>query len=182
MRSLFNLGFIRKWRQGHRDPFTSRSQRLNHHARSLRAAIRQLERSQETGPRIKRSVAPGDSPKVRIQEGKEQASTALNPGQPRRIRQSSKNQQGGHYNAMGLRKWDPAGWLGQRLISMRRSQSRQAKDQATASPKAATGVFQPAPRVSTLLRRERRLARNRFLFMFFLLLALLSAILFMLRP
>ena len=89
---------------------------------------------------------------------------------------------GAHYNAMGLRKLDPAAWIRHHWTTFKKPMEGIGSTENTTVDDQDTLGRLSYSRSSMLLRRERRMARNRFLFMFFAFLALLSAILFFMRP
>ena len=79
-------------------------------------------------------------------------------------------------------KLDPAAWIRHHWTTFKKPMEGIGSTENTTVDDQDTLGRLSYSRSSTLLRRERRMARNRFLFMFFAFLALLSAILFFMRP
>ena len=181
MGSFFKHSFLRKWKAVTQDPFASRSRDLDSQARALRAEIRQLERSRDPSAHFRKTtLSDGSVLKVpRVAKAfSSRGKTSVTNGSS--IPQTQL--EGGHYNAMGLRKLDPAAWIRHHWTALKKPTGRiGSTEDATVADQDTLGRL-PYSRSSTLLRRERRIARNRFLFMFFAFLALLSAILFFMRP
>ena len=181
MTSFFKHSFLRKWKAVTHDPFASRSRDLDSQARALRAEIRQLERSRDPSAHLRKTTL-SDGSIVKLPRGTKAFSSR---GKTPVIKGSSLSQpklDGAHYNAMGLRKLDPAAWIRYHWTTFKKPMEGLGSNENTTVDDQDTLGRLSYSRSSTLLRRERRMARNRFLFMFFAFLALLSAILFFMRP
>jgi len=90
-----------------------------------------------------------------------------------------------HYNAQGLRKLDPVGWWRRRFADAGNPGSQNPGKTETKSAPATQWVqFMAAGGMQGLepLRREKRVARNRFLMMFFLFLLILCGLFSAMRP
>ncbi|MGB1672232.1 MAG: hypothetical protein ACPHRA_03295 [Limisphaerales bacterium] len=181
MTSFFKHSFLRKWKAVTHDPFASRSRDLDSQARALRAEIRQLERSRDPSAHLRKTTL-SDGSILKVPRG---AKAFSSRGKTSVIKGSSMPQpklDGAHYNAMGLRKLDPAAWIRHHWTTFKKPMEGIGSTENTTVDDQDTLGRLSYSRSSTLLRRERRMARNRFLFMFFAFLALLSAILFFMRP
>jgi hypothetical protein len=163
-----------------KDPISSRAKSLSSRARELKAEIRKLEKQSTREPKFQRTtsskaktseVSNGQPPLESMFETIEHETLGLK--EPERDTKA-------HYNTQGVKKLDPMGWLkrqSEKSPDSSHSTSEQENTTKWVQYMATGGVQGIEP-----LRREKRIARNRFLLMFALFLVILCGIFAVMRP
>lgn len=170
-----NLDCIRMaWRKKKSDPITERARDLNAEIASLEAEIKRLDSRLNRGPGPKLAVITAGPAAADVLEETPPAATRHEPvfeeiNQANLVAPAEPRDTPDHYNELGVRKFDlPAWW---------RRLKANFHGPTTSNPKlvsylAAGGIQGLSP-----LRREKRVARNRFYFLvsflFFVLLGIL---------
>ena len=166
--------------QAGKDPFSSRAKVLNNRARELKAEIRKLEKQFTQEPKYQRTTSSrgkyeqrgtGDTRLRSMFETIEHVSLGL---------KNNARDPEAHYNAQGVKKLDPMGWIkrqSEKNPALENTDAEQANTTKWVQYMATGGVQGIEP-----LRREKRIARNRFLLMFTLFLVILCGIFAVMRP
>lgn len=145
------------------DPISARATELNSQIASLEAQIRQLntriEHSRSQPPRV-RSTAVPQGPTVVAEPVP--ASTPREPVFEQLDYQKAREQpepemSAGRYNDLGVRKYD--------LFAALRKLNRHFRGTATANPKLVSYLAAGSIKGLRPLRYEKRIARNRFIFL-----------------
>ena len=166
--------------QAGKDPFSFRAKVLNNRARELKAEIRKLEKQCTQEPKYQRTTSSrgtyeqsdtGDTRLRSMFETIEHVSLGL--------KNNARDPQA-HYNAQGVKKLDPMGWIkrhSEKNPALENTDAEKANTTKWVQYMATGGVQGIEP-----LRREKRIARNRFLLMFTLFLVVLCGIFAVMRP
>ncbi len=163
-----------------KDPISSRAKSISSRAKELKAEIRKLEKQSVKEPKFQRTTSTRLKPGASQTEEGSMASMfetieheSLGLGEKTRDPKS-------HYNTQGVKKLDPLGWLKRQTEKTPASESETVEKGGTnkwVHYMATGGVQGLEP-----LRREKRIARNRFLLMFGIFLLILFGIFAVMRP
>jgi hypothetical protein len=166
--------------QAGKDPISSRAKSLSSRARELKAEIRKLEKQSIKEPKFQRTTSSKGRNRVEgLEDSSLQSMFETIEHKTLGLKNHSRDPQA-HYNSQGVKKLDPMGWI------KRQSERNPASDKADIEQASTTkwvqymatgGVQGIEP-----LRREKRIARNRFLLMFALFLVILCGIFAVMRP
>ena len=167
--------------QARKDPISARARNLNNRARELKAEIRRLKKQSSLEPKFQRTTSllsrKSDDRSERSSIGSLFETVEHDD---LRIVDEIRDPEA-HYNALGVRKLDPVGWVrrraGKKPEPRDLSAPEQPDHQKLAQYMAAGGVQGIEP-----LRREKRIARNRFLMMFVFFLIILCGVFAVMRP
>lgn len=157
------------------DPISARSKELNEQIDALEAQIKQLNQKIEHGksyPRV-RSTAVPHGPRVNLGSAPAPKDPVFEQIEFRKPQETSEpDSTAEHYNELGVRKYDLA-------RSLRRL-TRHFRGPAASNPKLVSYLAAGSIRGLRPLRYEKRIARNRFIFLsiFFVLIlwGIISAI------
>ncbi len=163
------MGFFKK----KADPISSRSRALNAQIASLEAEIKKLDAKLQQGteperpppamPSVRSTAVPARSTAAAVRE------PVFEPVDHRRLATASEPEDtAAHYNDLGVRKYDlAAAW--QRFRN-------QFRGPPASNPKLVTYLAAGSIRGLRPLRYEKRVARNRFIALFIILVCLLWGI------
>lgn len=163
------MGFLKK----KTDPIVDRSKALSAQIASLEAEIKRLDQQLQQGavaqPRVRSTVAPLRNPAAR---GPRQAGETREPVfervEPGTLDPPSAPE---HFNDLGVRKYDLAGaWRRLRM---------HFRGPPASNPRLVTYLAAGSIKGLRPLRYEKRVARNRFIALFLILVALLWGIIYM---
>jgi len=181
MRITGKGSLLNKLLQARKDPISARARNLNVRARELKAEIRRLKKQSSLEPKFQRttSVIPR-----RSDDSSEQSSMGALfetvEHDDLRVAEQIRDPEA-HYNALGVRKLDPMAWVRRRTGKKSEPKTKTAPEEADHQKlvqyMAAGGVQGIEP-----LRREKRIARNRFLMMFLVFLLILCGVFAVMRP
>lgn len=167
--------------QARKDPISARARNLNSRARELKAEIRRLKKQSSLEPKFQRTTSLL-SRKPHDQSERSTIGSLFETVEhdDLRIVEEIRDPEA-HYNALGVRKIDPVAWVRRRTGKnpelKNKPASEQPDHQKLAQYMAAGSVQGIEP-----LRREKRIARNRFLMMFVLFLLILCGVFAVMRP
>lgn len=181
MRITGKGSILDKLLQVRKDPISARARNLDHRARELKAEIRRLQKQSSLEPKFQRTTAVRPNKQPRTDE-KSSMDSLFDTVEHDVLRVVEKvRDPKAHYNALGVRKLDPLGWVRRHTEKQPESKTNpdhiKSEDQKWVQYMAAGGVQGIEP-----LRREKRIARNRFLMMFALFLLILCGIFAVMRP
>jgi hypothetical protein len=181
MRITGKGSLLNKLLRAGKDPISARARSLNTRARELKAEIRRLKKQSSQEPKFQRTTSllsrRSDDRSDRSSMG---ALFETVEHDDLRVVEEIRDPEA-HYNALGVRKLDPMAWVRGRVGGkpevQRKSVTEKPKPQKLAQYMAVGGVQGIEP-----LRREKRIARNRFLMMFVLFLLILCGVFAVMRP
>jgi hypothetical protein len=167
------------WMKRKSDPISDRTRVLNSKIAALEAQIQRLDarlQRNQNQPRLRSTAVPHGATITHTTQTAEIVTTTARPepifeelGQERLTARPERASTAGHYNDMGVRKYDVPALLGRVREAFRGPTTTNPK---LVSYLAAGGVQGLRP-----LRKEKRIARNRFIlftvFLFFMLLGVI---------
>ena len=174
MRFTWKDTMLRRLLQVGKDPFSARAKRLNGRARAVHAKIQQLEKEVVEAPRYRSTVLGQAGERAAPEARLLMESTFETVEHESLYSKQDQMDPTAHYNALGLRKLDPMGWFrrqGRQSSNLPREETADKTSHQWVRYMATGGVQGMEP-----LGREKRIARNRFLMMFVVFLAILCGI------
>lgn len=166
--------------QAGKDPISSRAKSLSSRARELKAEIRKLEKQSTREPKFKRTTSSRERVSSEVtEENSLESMFETIEHETLGLRDNTRDPKA-HYNSQGIKKLDLMGWI--KRQTEKSPASEKANIEAASTTKWVQYMATGGVRGIEPLRREKRIARNRFLLMFALFLVILCGIFAVMRP
>lgn len=167
--------------QARKDPISARARNLNVRARELKAEIRRLKKQSSLEPKFQRTTSVLSA---RSDDSSEPSSMGalyetVEHDDLRVVEQIRDPE--AHYNALGVRKLDPMSWVRRRTGKKPEPKTKTILEE-TEHQKLVQYMAVGSVQGIEPLRREKRIARNRFLMMFLVFLLVLCGVFAVMRP